>query len=104
MPLNPLNAVPEGGTVHVYYELSGLLPGAEYRTRLAIYDRDDEKRRPLLTLSFAEAASASWQAVTRTLELGRLAEGSYDLEVQVERTGSGERTAHRRMVLNVSDR
>lgn len=90
VPLNPLNAVPEGGTVHVYYELSGLLPGAEYRTRLAIYDRDDEKRRPLLTLSFAEAASASWQAVTRTLELGRLAEGSYDLEVQVERSGSAK--------------
>ena len=98
--LNPLNAVPRRGVVQLYYELSGLAPGAEYRTRLAVYRRGDEERRALLTLAFTEAAAAEWQAVRRGLDIGRLSEGSYDLEVEVEPLAGGPSRA-RQVVLNV---
>jgi tetratricopeptide (TPR) repeat protein len=104
VPLNPLNAVPRGGTVHLYYEASGLNPGAEYRTQLAVYRRGDEKRRALLTLSFTETANAEWQSIVRTLDMGRLVEGSYDLEVRIQRADGTGGSVDRRVVLNVRGR
>ena len=99
--LNPLNTVPENGTVQLYYELSGLEPGADYRTRLAVYRRGDEKRSALLTLSFTETAAESWSPTVRYLDIGRLSKGSYDLEVRVERADGSEGPAARQVVLNV---
>lgn len=99
--LNPLNTVPENGTVQLYYELSGLERGADYRTRLAVYRRGDEKRSALLTLSFTETAAESWSPTVRHLDIGRLSKGSYDLEVQVERTDGSDGPVARQVVLNV---
>jgi hypothetical protein len=104
VPLNPLNAVPRGGTVQLYYEVSGLTAGAEYRTRLAVYRRGDDRRRALLTLTFAETASAEWQSIVRALDIGRLAQGSYDLEVRVQRADGRGDSVDRRAVLNVRRR
>ena len=83
VPLNPLNAYPPGGTIALYYQMSGLTAGAQYRTRVALAPADDEKQRAVVSLTFTDRARNGYQEVRRSVDLVRLKPGHYRLTVTV---------------------
>jgi hypothetical protein len=100
IPLSPLNAVPKGGTVELYYEAGGMLPGASYATTITVLDRDKRRARPLVSLRFEERGRAGWQTFRRTIDTGSLRPGSYEVEVAM--APEGRDAVRRRAVLNVA--
>lgn len=77
--LNPLNTVPRGGMVEVYYQVGGLAQGREYRTTVEVSrigSRSDRVR-----VEFRDTAAEPRQAVRRSIGLERLKPGRYILEV-----------------------
>ena len=99
VPLNPLNAYPPGGTIALYYQMSGLTAGAEYRTRVALAPADDEKGRAVVTLGFSDRASASYEEVRRSIDLAHVKPGHYQMTVTVRGPDGAE--ASRRGMVNV---
>lgn len=87
--LNPLNAYQTGATAELYYQLSGLLPGTEYATRLEFFSMVEESKPPKLSLGFKNTATRPRVEVQRSVALGKLPPGSYRLRVTV-RGGGGE--------------
>ncbi|HET8648937.1 MAG TPA: hypothetical protein VFL95_02765, partial [Gemmatimonadales bacterium] len=99
VPLNPLNAFPPGGTVALYYQVSGLAPGARYRTDVSLAPADDPKGRAVVTLSFTDRAASRWTEVRRTVGLAQLKPGHYRLTVKV--AGPNGETATRSGLVNI---
>jgi GWxTD domain-containing protein len=99
IPLSPLNAVPKGGAVELYYEAGGMVPGASYATTVTVLERDEARARPLVSVRFEERGRGAWQTFSRTIDVGSLRAGSYDLEVAI--TPEGGAAVRRRAVLNV---
>jgi tetratricopeptide (TPR) repeat protein len=81
---NPLKRFKEGSNVELYYEIYGLRPGTTYATLLSI--RREGRGRPELTLTFSEPAGTDVTRSRRTLNLDRLREGEYTLEIEVRAT------------------
>ena len=83
VPLNPLNAYPPGGTIALYYQMSGLQTGAQYRTRVALAPADDAKGRDVISLTFTDRAGNGYEEVRRSIDLARLKPGHYRMRVTV---------------------
>src|SRR5690606_21982934 len=100
VPLNPLDVYPKDGSVEVYYEASGLVPDASYRTTLRIEGiSGDAKGR--VEVGFEERAGAGRQAFRRTIDLDRLDGGQYRLTLTLTNLATGE-TAEQERLINVT--
>lgn len=104
IPLNPLNAVPKGNGVELFYEVGGLVAGQKYTVTSTVRKAEDKPTaRPQLQVGFDFTASASYERVSRGLGLANLKPGAYVLSVAVEEQGSG-RQVRRERALNVLPR
>lgn len=101
VPLNPLNLYPVGGDAPVYYEVSGLVPGTEYRTRVTLRRAAAGTDPHAVTIGFRETAISRGQAVRRTVSLAGLAPGSYLVTVSIEPSDGGPRV-ERGSTINVA--
>lgn len=88
VPVNALGSFAEGGEAEVYYQLSGLVPGDEYVTKVEVYPSLDRDARAAISVSFTERAGAANADVTRTLGLRDLDRGEYRLSVTVSGGGA----------------
>lgn len=100
--LNPLGAVPEHGTISVYYQASGLATGQSYRARLELRRRFGTSDKDHLAVAFTDRADASTAAFHRTIDLRSLRPGQYELDL-VFQAPDGT-TIERRRGLNVVKR
>ena len=101
VPLNPLNLYPVGGDAPVYYEVSGLVPGTEYRTRVTLRRAAAGTDPHAVTIGFRETAISRGQAFRRTVSLAGLAPGSYLVTVSIEPSDGGPRV-ERGSTINVA--
>ncbi len=99
--LNPLNLYPVGGEVPVYYEVSGLVPGTEYRTQVTIRRAGVAEDRHAVTIGFRETATSAAQAFRRTVSLAGLSPGSYVVAVSIQAVEGGVAVA-RGSTINVA--
>ncbi|MES2124828.1 MAG: hypothetical protein V4503_09105 [Gemmatimonadota bacterium] len=86
--LNPLNAYQTGATAELYYQLSGLVPGTEYDTRLEFFSTLEDSKPPKLSLGFKTTATQPRAEIGRSVALGKLPPGSYRLRVTVRGGGT----------------
>ncbi|MBP6671309.1 MAG: hypothetical protein KA180_17775 [Gemmatimonadales bacterium] len=104
VPLNPLNAVPRGAGVELFYEIGGLAPGQRYSVTSTVRKAEDRPTaRPQLQVAFDFTATATYERVSRGLGLANLKPGAYVLVVAVEEAGNGRRVRRER-ALNVLPR
>ncbi len=94
--LTPFDLFREGSELELYYEASGVEPGAAYRHRIGVFRLKGEpplpEARPVVTLAFEEKADGTVARSSRTLQLGRLKPGRYVVEVDVSAPdGNGEK-------------
>jgi GWxTD domain-containing protein len=92
----------KGADLQLYYEASGATPGLQYRHRITVLragGRDSERRRPLVALSFEEAAADSIIRSQRIVRLERLQEGSYVVEVKITAPDGTARARQRSLQL-----
>lgn len=101
VPLNPLNVYAVGADVSLYYEASGLRPGAEYLTTVTVRRADAAKSGRAVTVGFRERATATSQAFRRTVGLAGLAAGHYLVTLTME-PPTGGAPVFRGSTLNVS--
>jgi hypothetical protein len=101
VPLNPLNVYAVGADVSLYYEASGLRPGAEYLTTVTIRRSDTAKGGRAVTIGFREHATATAQAFRRTVGLAGLAAGRYFVTLTME-PATGGAPAARGSTINIS--
>ncbi|HEX6435343.1 MAG TPA: GWxTD domain-containing protein, partial [Gemmatimonadales bacterium] len=102
--LAPSSLVREGSEVQVYYEIRGATAERNYRHEITIF-RDGAVRRrsrPLVAVSFEEAAASPVVRSRRTVQLGGLKKGSYVVEVKI--TGPQGETQVRRRLLRLIDK
>jgi hypothetical protein len=85
--LNPLDAYPLGSSAEVYYEVGGLVPGADYRTTVTVRPLRGGNRAAGVRLSFDERPPALRAQVSRTVGLEALKPGQYRLTVTIEGAG-----------------
>ena len=98
--LAPSKIFGKGSNLELYYEVAGATAAASYRHEITILKAEtgkSERRRPLVALSFEEAAIDSLIRSHRTVNLERLKQGSYVVEVVVSGRG-GEPEVRRRPV------
>lgn len=104
VPLNPLNAIPKGGGVELFYEVGGLAKDRKYQVTSEVRRPDDKPTaKPQLQVAFDFTASADYERVSRGLGLSNLKPGSYLLRVTVREAGS-DRAATRERVINILSR
>jgi hypothetical protein len=101
VPLNPLNVYAVGADVSLYYEASGLRPGAEYLTTVTVRRSDTARSGRAVTVGFRERATATSQAFRRTVGLAGLAAGRYFVTLTME-PATGGSTAARGSTINIS--
>lgn len=94
MELNPLDAYPLGSSAEVYYEVGGLVPGADYRTTVTVRPLRGGNRGAGVRLSFDERPPASRVQGSRTVGLEALKPGQYRLTVTIE--GGGQSVTNTR--------
>ncbi len=89
VPLNPLDMYPRTGSMELYYDVNGLVPGRTYRTTI-------ELANPLATavgdgvrVAFEDKAAAPTEHVRRSLELKTLKGGQYRMVLTVEDVAGG---------------
>jgi len=87
--LNPGNAYRRDDPAEVYFFEAGMVPGRQYQTTIELRRKD----KLLLTIRFSENGEAGIRLVRRSLDLSRLAPGSYLLAVQVEDPISGAKAS-----------
>jgi GWxTD domain-containing protein len=85
--LAPSAVLRKGTEVEIYYEASGATARAQYRHDITILRQDGReppsKRRPMVSLSFNEAAPGQVLRSRRTVRLERLKPGNYLVEVRL---------------------
>jgi hypothetical protein len=87
VPLHPLNAYARNQSVELYYQLGGLRPGSEYRTRVELHAMSDASESPALAVSFSDGVAATHIEVQRSIGLQNLEPGQYRLRVTVAGAG-----------------
>jgi hypothetical protein len=100
--LAPSKTFRKGSELELYYEVAGAIAGGTYRHEITVLRPEagrSTRRRPLVALSFEEAAGESRIRSHRTVTLDRLKEGSYVVEVKV--SGSGGPTEVRRRSIHI---
>jgi GWxTD domain-containing protein len=103
--LAPSSIFRERAEVQVYYEVRGAMADQNYRHEITIFrDAGDEvpRSRPLVAVSFTEAAAGSVVRSRRTVQLEGLKKGSYVVEVKI--TGPGGETQVRQRGLKLIGR
>jgi GWxTD domain-containing protein len=98
--LSPSKIFRKGSDLELYYEVAGATAGASYRHEITVLKAEpgrSARRRPLVALSFEEAAAESRIRSHRTVKLDRLKKGSYVVEVKVGGNG-GEPEVRRRAI------
>ncbi|HET9465829.1 MAG TPA: hypothetical protein VFO71_09885, partial [Gemmatimonadales bacterium] len=88
----------KGSDVELYYETGGATPGLQYRHEISVLRAERpgaKRRRPLVALSFEEAAPDSIIRSQRVLRLERLKEGSYVVEVKITAPDGASQTRQR---------
>ena len=76
----------KGADLELYYEASGATPGLQYRHAISVLRSsggESKRKRPLVALSFDEAATDSVIRSQRVVRLDRLKAGSYLVEVKI---------------------
>jgi GWxTD domain-containing protein len=83
--LAPSELFRKGAEIETYYEASGAAPLGQYRHEISVlpWNARGSKRRPLVSLSFEEAAAGEVIRSRRTIRLERLKPGNYVVEVKV---------------------
>lgn len=100
--LAPASLFRERSEVQVYYEVRGATSDQNYRHAITIFRESGgqvQHSRPLVALSFDEAAVGSVIRSRRTVQLEGLRKGSYIVEVKI--TGPGGETQLRRRSLKL---
>jgi GWxTD domain-containing protein len=96
----------KGAEVEIYYEASGATARAQYRHDITILRHDGReprsKRRPMVSLSFNEAAPEQVLRSRRTVRLEGLKPGSYLVEVRI--TAPDGSSQVRRRSIRLTDR
>jgi hypothetical protein len=96
--LAPSKIFRKGSDLELYYEVAGATAGASYRHEITVLKAEagrSARRRPLVALSFEEAAAESRIRSHRTVKLDRLKEGSYVVEVKVGSKDGGPEVRRR---------
>ncbi len=96
--LAPSKIFRKGANLELYYEVAGATAGASYRHEITVLRAEmgaTDRSRPLVALSFDEAASGSLIRSHRTVKLERLKSGSYIVEVKVSGDGGGSKARRR---------
>jgi GWxTD domain-containing protein len=91
-----------GSDVELYYEAMGATPGLQYRHEITVLRPErpgSKRRRPLVTLSFAEAAVDSVIRSHRTVKLESLKAGNYVVEVRIAAPDGSSRVRRRALTL-----
>lgn len=85
--LAPSTLFRRGAEIEIYYEVTGAVPHARYRHEISVLRPDGresiERKRPLVSLAFEEAAAGEVIRSRRRVQLERLKSGSYIVEVRV---------------------
>jgi GWxTD domain-containing protein len=100
--LAPSAVFRKGADVELYYEASGATPELQYRHEITVLKSDGRKskrKRPLVALSFDEAATDSVIRSQRVVRLDRLKEGSYLVEVKITAPDGTSRVRQRSLRL-----
>jgi hypothetical protein len=96
----------KGAEVEIYYEASGATARAQYRHDITILRHDGReprsKRRPMVSLSFNEAAPEQVLRSRRTVRLEGLKPGSYLVEVRITALDGSSQV--RRRSIRLTDR
>ena len=98
--LAPSKIFRKGADLELYYEVAGATTGASYRHQITVLKAEagrPARGRPLVTLSFEEAAGDSLIRSHRRVKLERLKQGSYVVEVKVS-ANSAEPQVRRRSI------
>jgi len=90
VPLNPLNAFTSSAEAELYYEVSGLAAGEEYRAEIEL--RRDKGGRRAVSLAFNERATGGVTPVVQTVDLSTVRPGRYSLVVKVTSAAGAEAT------------
>jgi GWxTD domain-containing protein len=96
--LAPSKIFRKGADLELYYEVAGATAGASYRHKITVLNAEvgkSTRRRPLVALSFEEAAADSLIRSHRTITLDRLKVGSYVVEVKVNGNDGAAETRRR---------
>ncbi len=100
--LAPSAVFRKGADVELYYEASGATPGLRYRHEITVLrddGRETKRKRPLVALSFDEAAADPDIRSQRVVRLDRLKEGSYVVEVKITAPNGTSRVRQRSLQL-----
>jgi hypothetical protein len=89
--LHPLNAFAGNGEAELYYQLNGVSPGQEYRTRVELFPAGDGEAGASLALTFTDEPTDRFVETQRTIGLNNLKPGRYRLRVTVNGAGSSVR-------------
>ena len=102
--LAPSKIFRKGSDLELYYEVAGAAAGASYRHEITVLKAEvgRSRRRPLVALSFDEAAADSLLRSHRSVKLERLKQGSYVVEVKVSGVGGDPKV--RRRSIRIIDR
>lgn len=85
--LNPLGVWHRGEPLQLYYEVSGLRPGAALHTSIRLSQGEADTHA--VTLTFTDRAHTARQAFERALGTARLAPGQYTVAVELTADGVG---------------
>jgi hypothetical protein len=85
--LHPLNAFPRSAAAELYYQVNGLEPGQEYRTRVELFPAAQADADASLALTFSDEPAVRFLESHRTIGLNNLNPGRYRVRVTV--TGGG---------------
>jgi hypothetical protein len=97
-PIHILGTWLEGETVELYFEVAGAVPGREYQTTievLPLYPRRGES----VAVTTTSRMTGADTPVRRSIDLGRLGAGVYQLAVTVEAEGTAVRRQQEILVL-----
>ena len=90
VPLNPLNAFTSSASAELYYEVSGLAAGEEYRAEIEL--RRDKGGKRAVSLAFTERATGEVTPVVQSVDLSTVRPGRYALVVKVTSAAGAEAT------------
>ncbi|HEY8061280.1 MAG TPA: GWxTD domain-containing protein [Gemmatimonadales bacterium] len=95
--LNPLQRFKSSEPMQLYFEVGGIAAGAGYRVQLAVIrpGRKDAQ----MQLGFSAVAAGTPDRIHREVDLGRLAAGSYLLQVTVSTPAGGKAMRQRDFVV-----
>lgn len=96
--LNPLDTYSRAGSMELYYDLTGLVPGRTYRTTIELGNAMALTSGDGVRVAFEDKATAAVQHVRRSVQLRTLKGGQYRLVLTVEDVAGGVKVSRERTV------